>query len=475
MNNSNTQYHGVKNWQVFAYSAGNLVSNVFLLLMMFVSYLAVGGYGIMTVAAGYIVTGSRIFDGITDPIVGFIVDKTDSKFGRYRPVMVIGWAVMAAAIFCMWFFCVGSGIVMFIALYVIYIIGYTLWNTGYNSARNVVTNEPKQRMMVGRISALYMLLFASVFSFYTSNYLIPKHAGINIPALQEMALTASVVSVICLVICVLSLGTKDKPEYYGSTTAEKVTFRDLFKLLKGNRNLQMMIAAAASDKLASSTSGNSAITTMVWGIIVGNYAFQGQLSLINLIPTILIMFIGTQSAIKKGNKNATIVYSWVSIVFSLVIVAMFVFGDPTQIGTSIVVTVIFIIVNILRAGGMQVTTSIIGPMCADIADYELYRTGKFVSGMVLSAYTFVDKMVSSLSSTLVGVVIAAIGYSTVMPQIGDASTPAILYTAMFLWMGVPVLGWLCSIVAMKWYDLTPERMQEIQQVNNERKTAAQKA
>ena len=55
--------------------------------------------GLMVTVVGFILTAMRIFDGITDPIVGFLIDKTDGKFGKFRPFIVIGNIILGVMTF----------------------------------------------------------------------------------------------------------------------------------------------------------------------------------------------------------------------------------------------------------------------------------------------------------------------------------------------------------------------------------------
>lgn len=469
------QYNCCKPWQVLCFSSSNLVGNAFLLLMNFVSYLAVGNYGILVGVASIIITGSRIFDGITDPVIAFIVDKSDGKFGRYRPMMILGYIILTVSVLLMYFFCIGGNIIVFVLLYALYIIGYTFWGTASGGMRSCITNNPMQRGSIGRWGGIMMQILAVGFSFYMSNYLARKHQGINLGALQELAITAIILAGICVVLTVIASRDKDIPENYQSLSNDPLKLKDIWSVLKGNRNLQMMILAASSDKLSQQTAGNSAITVMIWGIIAGNYAFSGQLNMIALIPSILMILFGTQAAMKKGSKHATIVFSTLNVILALLIVCLFLFGDPTKIGSSLGMTALFLILWCLLAGSKGVTNSVVQPMLSDIVDDELYRTGKFMPGMVNATYSFIDKLITSLATTIVGFMIAPLGYTDVMPQADDPYKASILYVALFIWMGLPALGWICSLIAMKWYDLDSDRIKEIQAANAEKKAAMKSA
>ncbi len=159
----------------------------FLMVMGYISYLGAGYYGLLATTVAMIATASRIFDAITDPIIAFIVEWTDGKFGRYRPTMILGWIISAIALLCMYFFCVGTNVVTFILIYVVYVIGYSFMMTSQGGARVAFTNEPVQRNRLGLFMGILTSFFSVCFSFYNTNYLIPKHNGvIDLGTMQEL-------------------------------------------------------------------------------------------------------------------------------------------------------------------------------------------------------------------------------------------------------------------------------------------------
>ena len=70
-----------------------------MMLMSYISYYLIGIVGVGAVLAGSFVTIMRIWDGVTDPFVGYFVDKTNSKFGKNRPFIVIGQIILFASSF----------------------------------------------------------------------------------------------------------------------------------------------------------------------------------------------------------------------------------------------------------------------------------------------------------------------------------------------------------------------------------------
>ena len=102
------------------------------------------------------------------------------------------------------------------------------------------------------------------------------------------------------------------------------------------------------------------------------------------------------------------------------------------------------------------------PMMADCTDYEIYRSGHYVPGLVATIYSFIDKLISSFATTIVGLFIAAIGFTNSVPQVGDSLTQGMFGITMFLYCGMPIVGWIISIVAMKFYPLDGAKMKEVE-------------
>lgn len=465
METTNTvQYRKAKPWQLYLFSVHDILLICFILVMNYITYLGAGYYGLLATTVAMIATASRIFDAITDPIIAFIVERTDGKFGRYRPTMILGWIISATAVLCMYFFCVGANLVTFILIYAVYVIGYSFMMTAQGGARVAFTNEPVQRNRMGLFMGIISSFFYMAFNLYNTNYLVPKHDGIvDLGTMRELCLTMLVVSFIILVITVVSLWDRDTPENYRSLTTEKVSPADMFKVMKSNRNFQMILVACASDRIAMTIAMNTSVIIAVWGIIAGNYAFYGTLSLIVFIPNILVSIFGNQVSIKMGKRTALRSFSIGSAISGVLMIALFVLGDPTQIGRTLPMTAAYLVCHCVFQACQGVTNGLRMPMLADVADYEMSRNGgKQIAGVISAAYSLVDKTIVAFATTIVGFAYAGIGYVTSLPQIGDPVTGSLVTVSMVLWMGLPIIGYILSIIAMKFYTLDNATMEEVQ-------------
>ena len=74
----------------------------------------------------------------------------------------------------------------------------------------------------------------------------------------------------------------------------------------------------------------------------------------------------------------------------------------------------------------------------------------------------VDKLVSSLATSIVGFPLAVIGYTSALPQPGDSMSSGIFAVAMITFIGIPYIGWIINLIALHFYELDGEKMKEIQ-------------
>jgi Na+/melibiose symporter-like transporter len=468
---SGLQYNRAKLWQIGFFALNNTATNLYLFALGFISYYAAGIAGIAVVTVSTILTFMRIWDGITDPIIGFIIDKTESKFGKFRPMMVIGQVIMASTVIIMYNFIHlvpdGFRMIFFILLYGIYIIGYTFQTAVTKAAQTVLTNDPKQRPVFAVFDATYNIALFTGGQIAVASYLVPKYGGFNnVGLFTELNAYAIIGAAIFTVLAIIGIWEKDRKEFFGlAEKSVQTKFRDYWPIFKGNRPLQMLTIAASTDKLAGSIVRHPAVLVMFFGLMIGDYALSGTLGLVTLIPTLLVTFVGIGIARKRGLKKTFVGGTWLALIsFAILSVFMLVI-DPTDISLSNIgfVTVIFLVLYGAGMGFGSLTGNMVIPMIADCSDYETFKTGRYVPGMLGTIFSFIDKMISSLAAAIVGVMVAMIGFKDDFPQLDDTFTTSLLVMTMILKFGFPMLGWIASIIAMKFYDLDDAKMAEIQQ------------
>lgn len=468
--------HRVPMWRIGGYALNNTATNLYMFMMMYVSYYLIGFVGVATILASSFSTIMRIWDGVTDPFVGMLVDKTDGKFGKNRPFMVLGNLILLVTSYVLFHVTHllpegGIRFVFFMIISAIYYIGYTFQCVVTKSAQTCITNDPKQRPIFSVFDAVYNTFLFAGMNIYVSQLSAKYGTMYSAELFHELWTFTAITSAIFTIIAVISVAPKDRTEFYGTgVNQQKVGFKDYIDTLKHNRALQMLIVSASSDKLAS-TMKTSTVTIVLYGIVAGNYAIvNSSISMITSIAGSILAVVAISTlATKFGQKEAMLIGSWGGIIINVLLILLWVFGDATTMlnadGTAFnwgFFAIAHVLLMILLSGFQGVSGNIVIPMTADCADYEVYRTGKYVPGLMGTIFSFVDKLISSLAPLITGVLFAMVGYADALPDVTSPYSKGVHYVGVFCMFGMVIIGLICNVVALKFYPLSKEKMAEIQ-------------
>lgn len=461
------QYRRAKLWQIILYACNAFVGMSVYSLIGMASYAASIGFGIGTAVIGVILTGTRILDGVTDPMLAFLYDKVNTKFGKIRILMIVGFAIEAVALLCMYDWAAGKGLgtVAFVLFYVIYVIGYTIVNMTAQTIPPLMTNDPKQRPTLGVWMTALNYMVPMALTMLLNVVLLPKFGGTYsqefLSVACKLCLTLAAIGVV--LVCI-GVSEYDKPENFQGLTKERqpLKVKDMVEVLKGNRPLQCYIISAASDKIAQVTASQAVIITMLNGIIIGNMGISTILTVIGMLPSIVFAVVGAKYAGKHGNMETIVTWTKICIVISVIMCAFFVVINPKDIAKMGAITIVYVVLTLCKNGANMCVSTANTAFMSDLIDYELDRSGRYVPAVVTGTYSFLDKLISSFGAAIATGAVALVGYTSTVPQPGDPATPAIFWLTMFLTFGLSIIGWICTLAAMKFCKLNKAEMVEVQ-------------
>ena len=465
-------------WKVAMWPFAEAGRILFLMLMMFLSFYAVGIAGIGVVLVGTIITGTRIFDGITDPMMGMFIDKTQGRFGKVRPFAIGGYLVMVGAAFLIFFTThlipESFRVAYFVAVYVVYMLAYSTMGMAIHVGNPVITKNPKHRPIIFGMSMIIIMFIGAGFAVYVAN-VAPRHGGFAaVSMFHEMYVTFLVLSAVFFSIGLFAIWQYDRMENFFSGSKEKIRVKDMLEVLKGNRALQMFVAINVSDRLTNNVANAAVVNVMLFGIIIGDFAISGTIAGIMLVPNIITLLIGVRLIGKLGAKSAYLISIWSAMAFTVLLATLLIFGDPTAISFERIgfMTVAFVGLNFLFNISRLLSQVSVGPMRPDIIDYETHRTGKFAPGIIVASYEFIDKIVVAFYQTLIALTMAAIGFREALPDLDTPLTDSIFWATIFLGYGILLISWVISLICMKFYPLDAKKMEEIQAELKRRKEEA---
>ena len=481
--------HGVPIWRIGGYALNNTATNLYLLIVGNIAYYLTGFVGVGVVFAGSFSMIMRIWDGVTDPFMGMIVDKTNGRFGKNRPFMLIGNLILFSMSWVMYHVTpmlpMGARLPFFFLINAVYYLGYTCQCIVTKSAQTCLTNDPKQRPLFTIFDGTYNTLLFALGQMWISTSLVPKYGGLGaIEVFYDLQLYLGLLSLFFTCIAIFSIAPKDNSKYYGTGQAQKIGFKDYADVLLHNRAIQMLVLSASTDKLGTSAR-TSAASAVLYGVVAGNYAMSGIIQGYTSPVNFLFLLFGVGIiATRLGQKRAMVIGSIGAVIGNALLMVLWWFGDakslslpgdPNGFKGFTFFTIAFVLLYLITQGLQNIAGNIVIPMTADCADYETYRSGKYMPGLMGTLFSFVDKMVSSFAPMIASICFAAIGFTEQMPDVDTPETPSLKFVAIFLSFGVILIGCAINLVAMHFYPLTKEKMEEIQEEIAEIKAKAMNA
>ncbi len=511
--NENNGMNRAKFYQLALFPMNNGATNVYFILIL--SYIATFGnkvLGLAMVFASFMVTGMRVFDAITDPLIGAIIDKTDGKFGKFRPFMVLGNAVMAVAVVLLYVLTplvpetmMWLRYTLFVLLYAVWVIGYTFQTSVTRSAQPVLTNDPKQRPLFTVFNTIGSLAGMGIM-----NVLAPVLAGdrfagdYNASWFAIMTPVGIALSVLLTILAIIGIWEKDQTKYFGlGGKQEQVKISEYLGIIKGNKPLQRLMIAGGGCKLALAIATNVTILCILYGCMTqfglttnaqGQTIGQNRYDSLYLVMMVMgyvfsapFFLLTVRTSQKHGQKKSLMTYvavAFLCYIGVLVMLLLWRYNDPVRnlsvyegafFGENFkltinLYTILFVVFFGIGYGAYYATADMPIPMVADCADYETYRSGKFIPGIMGTLFSLVDKLVSSLAATIVSVALLFIGVKD-LPTKTTPYVEGMNWVVIVLFCVVPMVAWLLTLWAMKGYELDGKRIKVINAVNAARKKA----
>ena len=500
---ANTGLNRAKPYQLVLFPLNNGATNVYFVLIL--SYVAQFGSSILKLGmfASIMVTVMRVADAVTDPVIGAMMDRTSTKIGKFRPFMILGSAVMAVSVVCLYVLTplipetmMWLRYAAFVVVYFVWVIGYTFQTSCTRAGQTVLTNDPNQRPMFTIFNTVGSLLGMGVMQFMIplvkGMYDVKDAAGTVIvsgysdPMVFRIITPIGIaISVLLTALAIIGIAEKDNPKYYGigGDKQEKVKMSEYAEIIRDNKPMQRLMVAGAGCKLALAIATNTTVLLALYGILMGNYnSLYLPMMVLGYVCAVPFFLLSMRTSQKLGQRASLIRYVSVALVCYVGVLALLLLsshGDPARMlafpfqggGAINLYTILFIVFFGIGYGAYYATADMPIPMVADCSDYETYRSGKYIPGIMGTLFSLVDKLVSSLAQTLVALIFLICAGLSDLPTDSTPYSPGIKVSVIVMFCVIPMLAWTATLIAMKGYTLTGEKMKTIQAVNAARKEA----
>ncbi len=431
---------------------GGLASNLGLNMMsIFFIIFCVDAWGMSPVVAGTIVLVARLVDTFTDPLMGALADRTRSKLGKYRFWIIIAGPLTGLFTFLVFAAPAIDPVYKTLYMYVIY-IGYSVISTAanipYHSLTAYISDSPGERRSIVIIKQMTGLFTSQLLQFFGIYITITLFNG-EIAGYRVLGLISGIIIAVGFIMC--AFGARKVDNYQAlqnEQDLEKFSFVELLKQLSyigTNASLRNIAIASSTNQFAIAITG--AVSIYFYTIVLGDAKYAQTAAMLGLIFGVVSYLVTFISSNKIGNKETFTIFTIISAVIGVITYVIFDAKAP-----------MFMVIMISVAYGFSKCAELATwMMVTDCADDIKYRTGKNGAGIASSCLTFANKLGIALGGFGSGVILAMIGYDATKTVQDPSVISGLILTMIF----APVVGHICSILAMKGYPLSKDTHQKI--------------
>ena len=345
---------------------------------------------------------ARLFDVVTDPLMGSIADRTQSRWGTYRPWLIFG-AIPFGLIFALLFFTPELGMtgkrIWAYSLYLLMMAVYTMVNVPYGSLLGVMTEDDneKNQFSAYRMVGAYAMGFITLLSF---PYLQKLIGGSDQHQYAVLGAGFGIVAAAMTMACGLLTKERCRP-----VRAEKFSFRQYGDLFRNRPWVYMTLVAVCTNFFNGfryAAAGYMLTYCLGGDVTVGNLIINYTVFMAFSEVTCMI-FGAISPAFARWIGSKRMAFVWASVICCVFSVGYFFIPmSPAYIW-------LMVSVSILTSIGAGLYSPLLWSMYADVADYATEKNGTSSTGLIFSSGTMAQKLGGAISGSLIALLLGMAG------------------------------------------------------------------
>lgn len=458
---------------------------------MFLFFFFTDVYGISAATAGTIMLVARVWDAISDPLIGIISDRTNTKYGKFRPYMIwfaVPMGISLVLLFTTPNFDQTGKIIWAACMYLLLSTTYTAVNLPFSALSGVMTTDSNERTELNqyRFFLGFIGMFIVSFTMLFKNYLIVGDVyayatGANLPeqalafiqeynwgearlldisgnlrevivqneqqAFQTIAIVLAILGTILLVISFLSTKERVSPP-----AGQESNLKEDLKNVFGVRAWLILFILGIITFVLINIQG--AVINQYFKYYVGREneaTFLYSATTVSLIVGVLLAAPLTKRFEKKY------VYLVCSAISGVLTMALYLPGPDD--------TVMLHTINILSKLAIAPTIPLLWAMIADTADFSEWKNRRRATGLFFSATTFAQKIGGGIAVALAGWLLTIANYDGEAVQ----QTTESLLALRLMFSVIPGALYLATAALLFWYTLDDKLVEKIRVELTERR------
>ena len=442
-------------------------------MMFYLAYFYTDVFGLPAITAGFLLFIPRFFDAFVDPIVGAIADRTNTKYGKFRPFILwifIPYCILMVLMYVTPSFGLAGKIAYAYITYILMMILYSFMMTPYNALGGVITDDHVDRTSLQSFRFMMAFIGGLLVRGLTTP-LVKYFGGTNsmtdkiVDEQHGFMMTMIVFSIISLIAFFITF-TSTKERVHPPKQQKTSIKTDLKDLMANKPWVVLFIVSSLNLIYVGVWSSSFAYYFKYYTSVkmLNIFGFQYDLmSTFNVFGSLIIIFVlafpTANFLTRKLGKRNTIIACF-SIVF--VSISALYTCNPEDVG-------MMLFWQFVQSAAAACTMPIVWGMYADAADYSEWKNGRRATGLVFSAVVLGQKAGIALGAAIPLWILGALNYNKDLAQQPDS----ILLAIKLCMSIIPAFIALITTIACFFYKLSDTEMDHIQAELIERRVIAQ--
>lgn len=452
------------NFTKFSFGLGALGKDLcYAMISYFLMIYFTDTVGMAPLFVGNLFLVARIWDAFNDPMMGFVVDNTRSKWGKFRPWILLGAVLNSIVMIFMFRKPAGmTGFSMyayFSVMYILWGMTYTVIDIPYWSMLPSLSSTKEERDSMSVIPRIFASLAWLLMGAFAIKMVSMLGNGDDAKGYSMLAVGIAVIFVVTSVITVVFVKDRSCFGETGDKKAERTTVKDALHVIMANDQLKVFIGVVLCYNLVVQLAGGVAIYYFTY--VAGDKDLYPIFTTAAQFAEIGALFLFPVLSKRLSKKQVFAIASF-SPAIGLVGLVVSGFFAPQNV-------VIIAVCGVLYKLGSGLTLGATTVMLADVIDYGQVKLGSRNESIIASFQTLLVKTASAVSAWLIGVGLTIVGY------VANAEQSAATIMGMRVLMGVipAVITILAFVIYVKGYKLDGAFLEEIlNKVNKSKKTEA---
>ena len=446
------------------YGLGDTASNFFFqTFSIFLLYYYTDVFGISAAAVGTMFFVTKLWDAVNDPLMGIIADRTNTRFGKFRPYllwMAIPYGVMGYIMFANPDLSDSGKLVYAWVTYTLMMMTYTAINVPYSALMGVMTPSSKERTILS--SYRFVCAFGGGLLIAMLVRPLTQYFGAESEA-QGFSTTMALFAVVSIALFWYTFATTR--ERVHPVEDKTVNIKSDLKMLVMNRPWNVLFFAAIFTLANVAMKG--AVTVHFFKYFVGDdgtpyFLFMDRTTLFMTLGMLaLILGVASTSLFTRRFEKKTLMI-WLSLLNAASMLIIFLI-PPDQYWTMMAV-------NIVGTFLVGPTPALVWAMYADVADYGEWKFKRRTTALVFSAAQFAQKFGLTIGAGLSGWLLASYGF---VPNV--AQTDESLMGIRIMFTIIPACFALMNVFVLMFYNLSDTQVQQIEIELEKRRSRGQQS